>query len=84
MNAAEWNARYPVGQAVAVTQDDGSVRISRTRTEAWDIEVAVRRGTKTMTLVSYEGRAGGYHLDRVRPIDETEGATPHVNPALTQ
>lgn len=60
--AKEWNDRHPVGTPVAVTQDNGSIVTSKTRSEAWVM------GGHT-AVVMYEGRSGGYLLSRFRALD---------------
>lgn len=56
----------PNGTAVAVTRDDGSTWLTRTRTDPWQL------GDGTW-VVGLEGRAGGYALARVRRREVTEG-----------
>lgn len=53
----------PNGTAVTVTRDDGSLWITRTRTDPWQL------GDGTW-VVALEGRAGGFRLDRVRRREE--------------
>lgn len=48
-----------LGTDVTVTRDDGSLWLTRTRTDPWQL------GDGTW-VVGLEGRAGGYLLDRVR------------------
>lgn len=50
---AEWNAACPVGTAVTVTRDDGTVEHTRTRSEAWQL-------ANGDPLVLVEGISGGY------------------------
>ena len=57
----EWNAAHPVGTPVAVTQDDGSVVETTTRSEAW----CLGHGEP---VVKYAGRTGCYLLSRVRAL----------------
>lgn len=59
--AMAWNERHPIGTPVAVTQDNGSVVESKTRSPAWVM------GDHT-AVVMYEGRSGGYLLSRVRAL----------------
>lgn len=59
---AEWNQSYPPGTAVVVLLDDGSQRTTKTRSIAWVM------GGHT-AVVKIEGIAGGYLLDRVRPVE---------------
>lgn len=55
----------PSGSTVTVRLDNGNIVITTTRSEPWQLG----HGT---WVVSLEGRAGGYALDRVTPIT-TEG-----------
>jgi hypothetical protein len=59
---AEWNAACPVGTAVTVTRDNGTVEHTRTRSVAWQLPSG-------SPLVLLEGIAGGYLLTRVQRID---------------
>jgi hypothetical protein len=54
------------GTDVTVTRDDGSLWLTRTRTDPWQL------GDGTW-VVGLEGRAGGYALDRVRRRPEGDG-----------
>ena len=56
-----WNAMYPVGTSVNLTNDMGETEETKTRSEAW-----VLGGHTAVVLV--EGRSGGYLLDRIKPI----------------
>lgn len=58
LTAAEWNERFPVGTAVAVTKDDGTLWQTKTRTPAWELGHGA-------PVVSLEGKSGGYDLARV-------------------
>lgn len=60
--AERWNAAHPVGIAVDVTRDDGSILRTRTRSVAWRV--------CDHTSVLVEGITGGYLLERVRPVGE--------------
>lgn len=60
MNAKEWNDRYPVGQPVALTEDDGSITYTQTRSIAWNLD----HGTP---VVRVDGKTGGYLLERITP-----------------
>lgn len=55
--------RLPVGTAVDVTLDDGTVWRTKTRSEPWQLKSG-------HWLVSLEGKAGGYSLERVRRASE--------------
>jgi hypothetical protein len=59
MNAQEWNNRYPVGQPVCLTEDDGSMRYTQTRTKAWELGSG-------HSVVSVDEKSGGYSLDRIK------------------
>ena len=37
MKADEWNTKHKAGDAVIVTEDDGSKTYTKTRSEAWDL-----------------------------------------------
>lgn len=56
----EWNQRHPIGIEVIVMRDHGEEFRSRTRSAAWVV------GGHT-AVVSVDGIAGGYLLNRVRP-----------------
>lgn len=56
-----WNRHRPIGTKVLVRKDDGSVLETTTRSLAW-----LMGGHSAMIMV--EGIAGGYRLDRVKPI----------------
>lgn len=56
-----WNVHRPVGTPVDVMLDDGTVKRTTTRSEAWVM------GGHT-AVVSVEGISGGYMLSRVRPL----------------
>lgn len=53
----EWNATVPVGTAVDVRHDDGSITRTRTRSQAWVI--------CDHASVLLDGISGGYLLERV-------------------
>jgi hypothetical protein len=57
--ARRWNADYPIGTAVHLTRDDGSIFETSTRTPAW----ALSSGDAVVSVV---GISGGYLLSRVR------------------
>jgi hypothetical protein len=69
MKAADWNAAVAVGAAVEITLDSGDLLQTCTRSEAWDLDSG-------HTLVSVEGVAGGYRIERVRPIQQPLVAPP--------
>lgn len=58
--ARDWNSKNPVGCNVEVTLDDGSLKETKTASEAWVL------GGHT-AVIKLEGIAGGYALNRVRP-----------------
>ena len=65
----EWNELYPPGTSVLLTNDDGHIEETKTRSIGW----LLGSGTP---VVSVEGRTGGYLLKRIRPfkrIDLEEG-----------
>ena len=37
MKAQQWNDKYPVGQAIALTEDDKSTTFTQTKTPAWEL-----------------------------------------------
>lgn len=55
----EWNSHWPIGTNVIVKMDDGQIRNTQTRSEAWLM------GGHT-AVISVDGIAGGYMLSRVR------------------
>lgn len=59
MKAQEWNDRYPVGQSVYVTEDDGSLSVSQTRSKAWELGSG-------QAVISVDNRTGSYSLDRIK------------------
>jgi hypothetical protein len=56
-----WNKRYPPGTEVALTNDDGHVERTKTRSIAWCLGSG-------HPVVKVEGRTGGYSLYRITPI----------------
>lgn len=56
-----WNQHRPTGTKVEVRLDDGSIRNTTTRSEAWLM------GGHT-AVIMLEGISGGYMLERVRPL----------------
>ncbi len=59
MSSREWNDTYPVGQPIALTEDDGSLTYTQTRSAAWKLGDGV-----IVVLVS--GKSGGYALNRIK------------------
>lgn len=58
----DWNAKYPVGRAVMVEKDDGSIYTTRTRSRA-----SVLSGHTAVIFV--DGISGCYLLDRVKAVN---------------
>ena len=56
--STEWNNTYPVGQSIALTEDDGSLTYTQTRSHAWDLGSGE-------PVVMVTGRTGGYSLKRI-------------------
>ncbi len=56
-------ASDPAGTPLVVTEDDGSTTETRTRSEVWPL------GDGTL-VVSLEGRAGGFMVQRCRAEDQ--------------
>ena len=56
-----WNSHYPPGTPVELTNDDGQIVRTLTRSPAWLLGSG-------HPVVSVEGRTGGYLLDRIRPV----------------
>jgi hypothetical protein len=56
----EWNELYPPGTPVQLTNDDGEIEETKTRSIAWLLGSG-------HAVVSVEGRTGGYLLERIRP-----------------
>lgn len=59
----EWNEKYPPGTEVELTNDDGDIERTKTRSIAW----LLGSGTP---VVMVEGRRGGYLLERIKPLKE--------------
>ncbi len=57
----QWNENHPVGTAVEVTLDDGSIKETKTASEAW-----LMGGHSA--VIKLEGISGGYSLDRVKAL----------------
>lgn len=58
MTAKEWNRRYGLGQSVNLTEDDGSITVTHTISEAW----VLGHG---QPVIKVDGKRGGYSLDRI-------------------
>jgi hypothetical protein len=58
----EFNQKSPSGAKVHLTNDDGEIEETETRSEAWLLGSGV-------PVVKVKGRAGGYMLDRIKPIE---------------
>lgn len=63
--AREWNDKYPLGTLVEVTLDDGRIEETVTDSAAWVL------GGHT-AVIKLVGHAGGYALNRVRPLKPHE------------
>lgn len=61
MDAAEWNARVPVGALIRVRRADGSVVIMRTASEA--------RRVGSYDMIELEGSRGLWLLSWCRPLE---------------
>ena len=66
MTADEWNAKHKIGCGVIVKLDDGKLKFTKTRSEAWTLGHGA-------PVVKVEGIVGGYDLNRITPheIEET-------------
>jgi len=60
--AYEWNEAHRPGIVVIVKMDNGSLRYTRTRSEAWNLGHG-------QPVVLLEGMSGGYDLARVTPME---------------
>ena len=58
MKAQEWNDKYPRGQSIYLTEDDGSITATQTKSGAWELGSG-------QSVVKVTGRTGGYSLDRI-------------------
>ena len=65
MKASEWNAKHKIGRGVIVRLDDGKLKYTKTRSEAWELGHG-------QPVVMVEGISGGYDLARVKPFDIEE------------
>ncbi|NIJ07201.1 hypothetical protein FHS31_000797 [Sphingomonas vulcanisoli] len=63
----DFNARYPVGQAVSMRHDAGDERVTKTRSKA---EVLSGHAA----VIWLEGVSGCYLLDRITPLVGQEAA----------
>ena len=59
MTSQEWNDTYPIGQPIALTEDDGSLTYTQTRSEAWELGSG-------QAIIKVDGKSGGYNLDRIK------------------
>ena len=59
-DAQYWNDTYPVGQPIALTEDDGSLTHTQTKGYAYD-----RASGGAVVMVT--GRDGWYPLSRIKP-----------------
>ena len=59
MTSEEWNSTYGVGQSVYVTEDDGSLTATQTRSDAWDLGSGE-------PVIKVTGKTGGYSLKRIK------------------
>ena len=64
----QWNEWYKPGHPCLLRLDDGNELETRTRSAAWLLFVNVKTG-RGVPVVSVEGKAGGWHLNRVRMIE---------------
>lgn len=62
LTAAQWNAAHRPGIAVIVKMDDGRLKHTHTRSEAWNLGHG-------QPVVMLEGISGGYDLSRVTPME---------------
>jgi len=60
MTEDQWNKAFEVGQTIELTEDDGSITYTVTRSYAWDL-----CGTP---VIKVDGKTGGYMLDRIRAV----------------
>lgn len=59
MTAEQWNDTYPAGQPVELTEDDGSITHTQTRSIAWELGHGE-------PVVKVDGKTGGYLLERIK------------------
>lgn len=65
IGADEWNEKHRPGIGVLVTLDDGKLWHTKTRSEAWELGHG-------QPVVMLEGKAGGYDLQRVAPMERQD------------
>ena len=58
-DAEYWNDTYPVGQPIALTEDDGSLTYTQTRSYAWMLGDGE-------AVVKVTGRTVGHLLSRIK------------------
>ena len=58
-DAEYWNDTHPIGQPIALTEDDGSLTYTQTRSHAWLLGSGV-------PVVKVDGKTGGYLLSRIK------------------
>ena len=59
MTAKEWNEQYPLYQDIELTEDDGSITRTQTRSQAWNLGHGA-------PVILVNGKAGGYDLGRIK------------------
>ena len=59
MTPQEWNDTYPIGQPIALTEDDGSLTYTQTRSKAWELG-------NGQAVINVDGKSGGYDFDRIK------------------
>ncbi len=59
MKAQEWNNIYSVGQSICLTEDDGSITATQTKSQAWELGHG-------QAVIKVDGKRGGYSLDRIK------------------
>ena len=63
-----WNYYYPPGTKVQLTNDDGEIEETKTRSIAWLLGITSTGTGAGTPVVLVEGRTGGYLLERIRPV----------------
>ena len=66
MTSIEWNETYKPGQAVTLTEDNGSKTKTHTRSNAWDLGCGE-------PVVMVDGKSGGYSLKRIEAREPEYG-----------
>ena len=56
-----WNSHFPVGTPVELTDDEGNIHKTHTRSVAW----VLSGGTP---VIKVHGRSGSYRLDRIKAV----------------